>query len=124
MVCAGIFPGIHVRPRVGRALAVPDPELPGDCGPNFRSPLLWGRVSPSATYATVFAAVLVHGHGSGIWPPCVTGPRGKVRQAIYGFFALGWRGSHRHWHRYEKAYLLLAGLATPLVLSVHSVRVV
>jgi molybdopterin-containing oxidoreductase family membrane subunit len=45
----------------------------------------------------------------------------KTRHFIYGLLALGWRGSHRHWHRYEKAYLLLAGLATPLVLSVHSV---
>jgi molybdopterin-containing oxidoreductase family membrane subunit len=47
--------------------------------------------------------------------------RGKISQAIYGFFALGWNGSNRHWLRFERAYLLLAALATPLVLSVHSV---
>jgi molybdopterin-containing oxidoreductase family membrane subunit len=47
--------------------------------------------------------------------------KGKIRQFIYGIFALGWNGSSRHWHRYERAYLLLAALATPLVLSVHSV---
>jgi len=46
---------------------------------------------------------------------------GRARQLVYGLLALGWRGSNRHWHRFEKAYLLLAGLATPLVLSVHSV---
>src|SRR5690606_25868632 len=43
-----------------------------------------------------------------------------VARRIYAFFALGWRGSARHWHRYEKAYLILAGLSTPLVLSVHT----
>jgi molybdopterin-containing oxidoreductase family membrane subunit len=45
----------------------------------------------------------------------------KARALVYGTFSLGWRGSHRHWHRYERAYLLLAALATPLVLSVHSI---
>ncbi|HSU69366.1 MAG TPA: NrfD/PsrC family molybdoenzyme membrane anchor subunit, partial [Tepidisphaeraceae bacterium] len=47
--------------------------------------------------------------------------KGKIKQFAYGLFALGWNGSARHWHRYERAYLLLAALATPLVLSVHSV---
>ena len=47
--------------------------------------------------------------------------RTKARQFIYGLFALGWTGSNRHWSNYEKAYLILAGLATPLVLSVHSI---
>src|SRR5437899_12549089 len=45
----------------------------------------------------------------------------KIRQFLYGFFALGWTGSNRNWSNYEKAYLLLAGLSTPLVLSVHSI---
>ena len=45
--------------------------------------------------------------------------KSNLRKVLYGIFALGWRGSHRHWHRYEVAYLILAGLATPLVLSVH-----
>src|SRR6185436_5610035 len=47
--------------------------------------------------------------------------KGTIRQLGYGLFSLGWRGSNRHWHRYERAYLILAALATPLVLSVHSV---
>jgi Ni/Fe-hydrogenase subunit HybB-like protein len=54
------------------------------------------------------------------WRSCATAPRPKARQFIYGLFALGWTGSNRHWSNYEKAYLILAGLATPLVLSVHS----
>jgi len=45
----------------------------------------------------------------------------KVRTMAYGLFALGWRGSHRHWLNYERAYLILAGLSTPLVLSVHTI---
>ena len=65
--------------------------------------------------------VLVHGHDPGPWPPLRDRSKTRIRQALYGFFSLGWTGSARHWHRYEKAYLLLAALATPLVLSVHSV---
>ena len=87
--------------------------------PNFRSPLLWD-VFAVGTYATVSLLFWY----TGMVPDFATlrdRARTKVQQIAYGTLAIGWSGSHRHWHRYEKAYLLLAGLATPLVLSVHSV---
>ncbi len=118
VICAGIFPGIHV----GRVWVVywlfPLPNEQS-MWPNFRSPLLWD-VFAVGTYMTVSLLFWY----TGMVPDLATlrdRARGRLRQAIYGFLALGWRNSHRHWHRYEKAYLLLAGLATPLVLSVHSV---
>ncbi len=118
VICAGIFPGIHV----GRVWVVwwlfplPNYQL---MWPNFRSPLLWD-VFAVGTYATVS---LVFWY-TGMIPDLATlrdRARTKLRKILYGTFALGWRGSNRHWQRYEKAYLILAGLATPLVLSVHSV---
>ncbi|MDY0109461.1 MAG: NrfD/PsrC family molybdoenzyme membrane anchor subunit [Candidatus Krumholzibacteria bacterium] len=118
VVCAGIFPAIHV----GRVWAVhwlfPLPNYHA-MWPNFRSPLLWD-VFAVGTYATVSLLFWY----TGMVPDLATlrdRARTKWRQIIYGIFAIGWRGSHRHWHRFEKAYLILAGLATPLVLSVHSV---
>ena len=118
VVCAGIFLAIHV----GRIWVVhwlfPIPNYQA-MWPNFRSPLLWD-VFAVGTYMLVSLLFWF----TGMVPDLATlrdRATSKVRQMIYGFFALGWRGSHRHWHRYEKAYLLLAGLATPLVLSVHSV---
>ena len=118
VICAGIFPGIHV----GRVWVVwwlfPLPNYQA-MWPNFRSPLLWD-VFAVGTYATVSLLFWY----TGMVPDLATlrdRATSKVRKIAYGFFALGWRGSNRHWHRYEKAYLLLAGLATPLVLSVHSV---
>ncbi|HPF36336.1 MAG TPA: polysulfide reductase NrfD [Candidatus Krumholzibacteria bacterium] len=118
VICAGIFPGIHV----GRVWVVwwlfPLPNYQA-MWPNFRSPLLWD-VFAVGTYATVSLLFWY----TGMVPDLATlrdRAKSKTRKIAYGFFALGWRGSNRHWHRYEKAYLLLAGLATPLVLSVHSV---
>jgi molybdopterin-containing oxidoreductase family membrane subunit len=118
VVCAGIFPGIHV----GRVWVVywlfPLPNNQA-MWPNFRSPLLWD-VFAVGTYMTVSLLFWY----TGMVPDLATlrdRSKTRIQQAIYGFLALGWRNSHRHWHRYEKAYLLLAGLATPLVLSVHSV---
>jgi molybdopterin-containing oxidoreductase family membrane subunit len=118
VICAGIFPGIHV----GRVWVVywlfPLPNNQA-MWPNFRSPLLWD-VFAVGTYMTVSLLFWY----TGMIPDLATlrdRAKGRVKQAVYGALALGWRSSHRHWHRYEKAYLLLAGLATPLVLSVHSV---
>ncbi|MEZ4386024.1 MAG: NrfD/PsrC family molybdoenzyme membrane anchor subunit [Candidatus Krumholzibacteriia bacterium] len=118
VVCAGIFPAVHV----GRIWVVhwlfPIPNYQG-MWPQFRSPLLWD-VFAVGTYATVSLLFWY----TGMVPDLATlrdRATGRIRKLAYGFFAIGWRGSHRHWHRYEKAYLLLAGLATPLVLSVHSV---
>jgi molybdopterin-containing oxidoreductase family membrane subunit len=87
--------------------------------PNFRSPLLWDVFAVS-TYATVSVLFWY----LGMVPDLATlrdRATGPWRRRLYGLFALGWRGSARQWHVYERAYLLLAALATPLVLSVHSV---
>jgi molybdopterin-containing oxidoreductase family membrane subunit len=87
--------------------------------PQFRSPLMWD-VFAISTYGTVSALFWF----IGLIPDFATlrdRARSKPFQIIYGLLAMGWRGSARHWHRYEMAYLLLAGLATPLVLSVHTI---
>ncbi|MEP0775770.1 MAG: polysulfide reductase NrfD [Acidobacteriota bacterium] len=118
VICAGLFPAIHVgRPWFEYWLA----PLPNQMQmwPNFRSPLLWDVFAVS----TYFTVSLMFWY-MGMVPDLATlrdRARSKIRQIAYGIAALGWRGSGRHWHRYERAYLLLAALATPLVLSVHSV---
>ena len=118
VACAGIFPAIHI----GRVWVVywllPYPNQMR-VWPNFRSPLLWDVFAVS-TYATVSALFWY----LGMIPDLATlrdRAATRLRQTLYGIFALGWRGSARQWHVYERAYLLLAALATPLVLSVHSV---
>jgi molybdopterin-containing oxidoreductase family membrane subunit len=118
VICAGIFPAVHVGRiwLVHWLLPLPNYQL---MWPNFRSPLVWDVFAVS-TYMLVSLMFWF----TGMVPDLATlrdRATTKLRHTIYGFFALGWRGSHRHWHRYEKAYLILAGLATPLVLSVHSV---
>ena len=119
VMCALIFPGIHVG-RVWVAYWMF--PLPNQMGmwPNFRSPLLWDVFAVSI-YGTVSAAVLVRRPDPR--PRHAARPRQDAARGrwIYGVFALGWRGSQRHWQHYEIAYLILAGLATPLVLSVHSI---
>jgi hypothetical protein len=118
VICAGTFPGIHV----GRVWVIywvfPIPNQMS-MWPQFRSPLLWD-VFAVGTYFTVSLLFWY----VGMIPDLATlrdRSKTRIKAIAYGFFALGWRGSMRHWHRYEKAYLLLAALATPLVLSVHSV---
>ncbi|MCS6804464.1 MAG: NrfD/PsrC family molybdoenzyme membrane anchor subunit [Acidobacteriota bacterium] len=118
VACAGIFPLVHTgRPWLAYWL-FPYPNTMG-MWPQPRSPLLWD-VFAVTTYATVsFLFWFV-----GLIPDFATmRDRAKSRfvKIVYGFFAMGWRGSARHWHRYQTAYLLLAGLATPLVLSVHTI---
>ena len=95
--------------------------LPNNYGiwPNFRSPLMWDVFAVS-TYFTVSVLFWY----TGLVPDLATlrdRATSKIKKFLYGVFALGWRGSNRHWRHYEMAYLLLAGLSTPLVLSVHSV---
>jgi molybdopterin-containing oxidoreductase family membrane subunit len=87
--------------------------------PQFRSPLMWDVFAVS-TYATISALFWFMGliPDFGTLRDRATHPAARM---IYGMLSMGWRGSARHWHRYETAYLLLAGLATPLVLSVHTV---
>jgi Ni/Fe-hydrogenase subunit HybB-like protein len=115
---AGLFPLLHAgRPWVLYWM-FPYPNTMG-IWPQFRSPLMWD-VFAISTYGTVSALFWF----IGLIPDFATlrdRARSKPFQIIYGLLAMGWRGSARHWHRYEMAYLLLAGLATPLVLSVHSI---
>ncbi len=119
VMCAGLFPLFHTgRPWFAVYWLLPYPNQMG-MWPQFRSPLEWD-VFAVGTYATVSALFWY----VGMIPDLATlrdRATTKIRAILYGIFALGWRGSARHWSRYEKAYLLLAALATPLVLSVHSV---
>ncbi len=118
VICAGTFPGIHVG-RIWLAYWLFPIPNQMDMWPQFRSPLLWD-VFAVGTYFTVSLLFWY----LGMIPDLATmrdRATTKTKQIAYGIFSLGWRGSMRHWHRYERAYLLLAALATPLVLSVHSV---
>jgi Ni/Fe-hydrogenase subunit HybB-like protein len=118
VACAGIFPLIHTgRPWMAYYM-FPYPSTMG-LWPQFRSPLIWDvfAVSTYGTVSLLFWFV-------GLIPDLATlRDRAAIswKQKVFGLLALGWRGSARHWHRYQSAYLLLAGLATPLVLSVHTV---
>ena len=118
VICAGIFPLIHVG-RIWYAWWLFPLPNSNSIWPQFRSPLMWDVFAVS----TYFTVSLLFWY-MGLIPDLATmrdRARTKIRQLLYGFFALGWTGSNRHWSHYEKAYLLLAGLSTPLVLSVHSV---
>ena len=118
VACAGIFPLLHMgRPWLAYWL-FPYPNTMGTW-PQFRSPLVWDvfAVSTYATVSLLFWFV-------GLIPDLATlrdRAKSRIKQVIYGILAMGWRGSAVHWHRYELASLLLAGLATPLVVSVHTV---
>ncbi len=118
VACAGLFPLIHVgRPWLAYWL-LPYPNTM-DLWPQFRSPLVWDvfAVSTYATVSLLFWYV-------GLIPDLATlrdRAGGRLARIVYGVLAMGWRGSATHWHNYETAYLLLAGLATPLVVSVHTV---
>ena len=119
VICAGIFPIIHMgRPWLAYWV-FPYPNTRGSLWINFRSPLLWD-VFAIGTYFTIS---LVFWY-VGLIPDLATmrdRAKTKVKKALYGVMSLGWSGSQRQWWRYETVYLLLAGLATPLVVSVHSV---
>ena len=119
VACAGMFPILHMgRPWVGAYWLMPYPNTMG-LWPNFRSPLIWDVFAVS-TYATVSALFWF----VGLIPDLATlrdRAQHPVVRTIYGMLALGWRGSARHWANYETAYLILAGLSTPLVVSVHTV---
>ncbi len=118
VVCAAIFPVFHVG-RVWMAwFLFPIPNA-NAIWPNFRSALLWDvfAVSTYGTVSVLFWYV-------GLIPDLASvrdRAKNKIRQILYGFFAMGWRGSNRHWRNYEMCYLILAGLSTPLVLSVHTI---
>src|SRR5260221_5523673 len=118
VMCAGIYPAMHVGRVWYDWWLFPIPNA-NSIWPQFRSPLMWDvfAVSTYFTVSVLFWYV-------GLIPDLATmrdRAKTKIRQFFYGLFALGWTGSNRHWSNYEKAYLLLAGLSTPLVLSVHSI---
>ena len=121
VVCAGIFPLFHVG-RVWMAWYLfPIPNSNG-IWQNFRSPLEWDVFAVS-TYGTVSVLFWYVGMipDLGLLRDRFTAAGKRVRAFLYGLFAMGWRGSNRHWSNYEMAYLILAGIATPLVLSVHTI---
>ncbi len=118
VMCAGIFPIIHTgRPWLAGYL-MPYPNQHG-LWVNFSSPLVWDVFAVS----TYFIVSFIFWY-TGLIPDFGTlrdRTTSKVKKTIYSIFSLGWRHSHRHWQHYEKTYALLAGFATPLVLSVHTI---
>ena len=119
VMCAGIFPVIHTgRPWLAYWL-FPYPNTRGPLWINFRSPLAWDCFAIS-TYFLISATFWY----VGLIPDLAT-VRDRIapglRQRLFAIFSLGWNGSYRVWHHYEVLYLLLAGLATPLVVSVHTI---
>jgi molybdopterin-containing oxidoreductase family membrane subunit len=119
VACAAFYPVFHTgRPWLAIYWLMPYPNTMG-LWPNFRSPIIWDvfAVSTYATVSLLFWYV-------GLIPDLATlrdRSKSKAWKIVYGMAAMGWRGSAKHWHNYETAYLLLAGLATPLVVSVHTV---
>src|SRR6266849_2479983 len=118
VACAGLFPLLHLGRPYYFYWLIPYPNTMS-LWPQFRSPLVWD-VFAVLTYFTISLLFWF----IGLVPDFATlRDRSQTRPGrfMYGMLAMGWRGSARHWHRYETAYLLLAGLATPLVVSVHTV---
>ena len=119
VACAALFPLFHAgRPWLAAYWLLPYPNTMG-IWPQFRSPLVWDvfAVSTYATVSLLFWFV-------GLIPDMATlrdRTGNRFARAVYGILAMGWRGSAVHWYRYETAYYLLAGLATPLVISVHTI---
>lgn len=118
VICAGLFPLLHMgRPKVFYFL-LPYPDTMG-LWPQFRSPLVWDVFA----VGTYFLVSLIFWY-LGLIPDLATLrdlARSKWKRILYGLGALGWRGSALHWKHHQSAYLLMAGLATPLVISVHSI---
>ena len=118
VICALIFPGIHVGRVWVAYFMFPIPNQM-EMWPNFRSPLLWDVFA----VGTYFSVSLMFWY-TGLIPDLATlrdRAKSMLRKRVFGILSLGWRGGNKQWKHYELAYLLLAGLSTPLVLSVHSV---
>jgi Ni/Fe-hydrogenase subunit HybB-like protein len=119
VMCAGLFPLIHMGRPWDAFFIFPYPNQRGPLWVNFRSPLVWDVVAIS----TYFTVSLVFWY-LGLIPDLATlrdrATRG-IKKLAFRFLSLGWNGSHRTWSRYEMVSLILAGLATPLVLSVHTI---
>lgn len=119
VMCAGIFPLIHMGRPWLFYWVFPYPNQRGSLWVNFRSPLLWDFFAIS----TYFTISLVFWY-LGLVPDLATmrdRVKSKLRGRLYRILSLGWNGSHRTWSRYETVYTVMAALATPLVLSVHSI---
>ena len=120
VICAALFPIMHMgRPWLGAYWTLPLPNTFGSLWVNFNSPLLWDVFAIS----TYFSVSLVFWY-IGLVPDFATirdRATHKMRKAIYGALSLGWTGAAKAWSRYESVALILAGLATPLVLSVHTI---
>lgn len=119
VICAAMFPVIHMgRPWLGAYWALPLPNTFGSLWVNFNSPLLWDVFAIS----TYFSVSLVFWY-IGLIPDFATirDRATGIRKSIYGALAFGWDGAAKTWSRYESVALILAGLATPLVLSVHTI---
>ncbi len=121
VICALQFPALHIgRPWLAYFMFPVPNQM--SIWPNFRSPLLWDLFAFSTYFLTSFLFWYV-----GLIPDLAvlrdkafrTGK--KVKTFLYGIFSVGWRSANRHWKNYERAYLILAGISTPLVLSVHSI---
>ncbi len=119
VICAGQFPIFHMgRVWVG-FYVMPYPNSRGPLWPNFNSALLWDVFAVS----TYFTVSLLFWY-SGLLPDLATvrdRAKTKFRKMFYGLASFGWTGSTKHWQRHESLSLVLAGLATPLVLSVHTI---
>ena len=118
VMCAGLFPLMHMGRPWFFFYLMPYPNTRGSLWMNFRSPLVWDMLAIS----TYFTVSLVFWY-LGLIPDLATlrDRATGLKKQVYGLLAFGWNGSSRTWHHYELVYLILAGLATPLVLSVHSV---
>ncbi|MEI7669483.1 MAG: NrfD/PsrC family molybdoenzyme membrane anchor subunit, partial [Pseudomonadota bacterium] len=119
VICAGLFPIFHMG-RVWLAFfTIPYPNSRGPLWVNFNSPLLWD-VFAISTYFTVSLLFWY----SGLIPDLATvrdRAKTKLRKFVYGVLSFGWTGSAKHWQRHEALSLVLAGISTPLVLSVHTI---
>ena len=119
VMCAGIFPLLHMGRPWFAYWVLPYPNTRGSLWVSFASPLLWDVFAISTYF--IISAVFWY---IGLIPDLATlrdRAKTETKRRIFAFFSLGWTGSARSWSHYEKAYLLLAGLATPLVVSVHTI---
>ena len=120
VICAATYPFIHMgRPWFGWWWVAPVPNMRGPLWVNFRSPLMWDvfAISTYFSISCVFWYV-------GIIPDIATfrdRVNSRVKKTIYGLLSFGWSGSNKDWSHYEVVYMILAGLAAPLVLSVHTI---
>lgn len=118
VMCAGLFPLLHTGRQWLPMYLSPYPNQHG-LWVNFTSPLLWDVFAVSTYFTVSFVFWYV-----GLIPDFATlrdRTTNKIKKVLYSLFSLGWRHSNRHWQHYERAYLILAGFATPLVLSVHTI---